>query len=231
MPRRGLRWRTIAAPSTRPKMLGASCLVRPARRARRKTVARGHRPRPRSRCTTAIAATLEYARGVGMPLAIEPLHPMQGAERACVNALGALDICDALDVTWALGARPLSCVVGSQARRADRARDRLLAYHVRGAERATSSTTPAQWATASSNCRRSVLSSKQPATPATSRWRSSPTPGGAAPPTRFSTPAWRATRRWCDYSLLPTGTMRCSGSPPERTRRMLSATSAASSGT
>jgi sugar phosphate isomerase/epimerase len=45
-----------------------------------------------------IAATLEYARSVAMPLAIEPLHPMQAAERACVNTLAqALDICDALD--------------------------------------------------------------------------------------------------------------------------------------
>ncbi len=45
-----------------------------------------------------IAATLEYARQVGMPLAIEPLHPMQAAERACINTLEqALDICEALD--------------------------------------------------------------------------------------------------------------------------------------
>lgn len=44
-----------------------------------------------------IAATLEYAREVGMPLAIEPLHPMYAADRACVNTLGqALDICDDL---------------------------------------------------------------------------------------------------------------------------------------
>ena len=33
-----------------------------------------------------------------MPLAIEPLHPMYAADRACVNTLEqALDICDALD--------------------------------------------------------------------------------------------------------------------------------------
>lgn len=45
-----------------------------------------------------IAATLEYAREVGMPLAIEPLHPMQAAERACINTLEqALDLCDELD--------------------------------------------------------------------------------------------------------------------------------------
>ena len=53
-----------------------------------------------------IAATLEYARSVGMPLAIEPLHPMYAAERACVNTMEqALDLCDALDPksTGALG--------------------------------------------------------------------------------------------------------------------------------
>ncbi len=45
-----------------------------------------------------IAATLEYARQVGLPLAIEPLHPMYAADRACVNTLEqALDLCDALD--------------------------------------------------------------------------------------------------------------------------------------
>jgi sugar phosphate isomerase/epimerase len=47
-----------------------------------------------------IAATLEYARSVKMPLAIEPLHPMYAADRACVNTLEqALDLCDALDPT------------------------------------------------------------------------------------------------------------------------------------
>jgi sugar phosphate isomerase/epimerase len=45
-----------------------------------------------------IAAMLEYARSVGMPLAIEPLHPMYAADRACVNTMEhALDLCDALD--------------------------------------------------------------------------------------------------------------------------------------
>ena len=52
----------------------------------------------RSEVRDGIAATLEYARGVGMPLAIEPLHPMYAADRACVNTLEqALDLCDALD--------------------------------------------------------------------------------------------------------------------------------------
>ncbi len=54
--------------------------------------------RARGEVRDGIAATLEYARTVGMPLAIEPLHPMQAAERACINTLEqALDLCDELD--------------------------------------------------------------------------------------------------------------------------------------
>lgn len=44
-----------------------------------------------------IAAVLPHARAAGVPLAIEPLHPMYAADRACVNTLGqALDICEPL---------------------------------------------------------------------------------------------------------------------------------------
>jgi sugar phosphate isomerase/epimerase len=44
-----------------------------------------------------ISAILDYARASRMPLAIEPLHPMYAADRACVNTLAqALDICDLL---------------------------------------------------------------------------------------------------------------------------------------
>ncbi len=44
-----------------------------------------------------IAAILPHARASGVPLAIEPLHPMYAADRACVNTLEqALDICDLL---------------------------------------------------------------------------------------------------------------------------------------
>ena len=44
-----------------------------------------------------IAAVLEHARAAKMPLAIEPLHPMYAADRACVNTMGqANDLCDAL---------------------------------------------------------------------------------------------------------------------------------------
>jgi sugar phosphate isomerase/epimerase len=44
-----------------------------------------------------IAAILPHARANGMPLAIEPLHPMYAADRACVNTLKqALDLCELL---------------------------------------------------------------------------------------------------------------------------------------
>lgn len=44
-----------------------------------------------------ISAVLEHAKAANVPLAIEPLHPMYAADRACVNTLAqALDICDAL---------------------------------------------------------------------------------------------------------------------------------------
>jgi sugar phosphate isomerase/epimerase len=91
----------------------------------------------RSQVFDGIAATLEYAKGVGMPLAVEPLHPMQAAERACINTLEqALDICDALDPqrTGALGVALdvyhtwWDPKLEAQIARAGR--DRLLAYHV-----------------------------------------------------------------------------------------------------
>jgi len=44
-----------------------------------------------------LAALLPYARQMNMPLAIEPLHPMYAADRACVNTLKhANDLCDEL---------------------------------------------------------------------------------------------------------------------------------------
>jgi sugar phosphate isomerase/epimerase len=51
----------------------------------------------RSQVRDALAALLPYARQAKMPLAIEPLHPMFAADRACVNTLAqANDLCDEL---------------------------------------------------------------------------------------------------------------------------------------
>lgn len=52
----------------------------------------------RAQVLEGVAELLQDARERGMPLAIEPLHPMYAAERACINTLAqALDLCDALD--------------------------------------------------------------------------------------------------------------------------------------
>jgi sugar phosphate isomerase/epimerase len=51
----------------------------------------------RNQVKDGIAAILPEARKAGVPLAIEPLHPMQAAERACINTLEqALDLCEIL---------------------------------------------------------------------------------------------------------------------------------------
>ncbi len=52
----------------------------------------------RAQVTEGIASLLDDARARRMPLAIEPLHPMYAADRACINTLEqALDVCDQLD--------------------------------------------------------------------------------------------------------------------------------------
>lgn len=54
-------------------------------------------PGAREMVIEGIAAILPHARALGVPVAIEPLHPMYAADRACVNTIDqALDICDAL---------------------------------------------------------------------------------------------------------------------------------------
>jgi sugar phosphate isomerase/epimerase len=91
----------------------------------------------RAQVAEGIAATLEHARSVNLPLAIEPLHPMQAAERACVNTLEqALDLCDAIDParTGMLGVAVDAYHVWwdpkLQGQIARAGRDRLLAFHV-----------------------------------------------------------------------------------------------------
>jgi sugar phosphate isomerase/epimerase len=52
----------------------------------------------REQVAEGIATLLQDARERRMPLAIEPLHPMYAADRACINTLRqALDLCDRLD--------------------------------------------------------------------------------------------------------------------------------------
>lgn len=91
----------------------------------------------RSQVFDGIATLLEYARACNMPLAIEPLHPMYAADRACINTLEhALDVCDALDPARS-GALGVAVDVyhvwwdpklQAQIQRAGK--ERLLAFHV-----------------------------------------------------------------------------------------------------
>jgi sugar phosphate isomerase/epimerase len=54
-------------------------------------------PSARQMVAVGLAAILPHAQESRMPLAIEPLHPMYAADRACINTLGqALDLCDLL---------------------------------------------------------------------------------------------------------------------------------------
>lgn len=80
---------------------------------------------------------LEYARQAQVPLAIEPLHPMYAADRACVNTMRqALDLCDTLDPEGQGGIGVAVDVyhtwwdpeLEEQIRRAGKSR--LLAFHV-----------------------------------------------------------------------------------------------------
>jgi sugar phosphate isomerase/epimerase len=81
-----------------------------------------------------IDACRDHARAVGVPLAIEPLHPMYAADRACVNTLGqALDMCASLgpDVGVAIDVYHLwwDPDFESQIARAGREK-RILAHHI-----------------------------------------------------------------------------------------------------
>jgi len=92
----------------------------------------------RSMVRDGVGEVLEYARGAGMPLAIEPLHPMYAADRACVNTLGqANDLCDELAPSGRDGLGVAVDVyhvwwdphLEREIERAG-ARDRLFAYHI-----------------------------------------------------------------------------------------------------
>jgi sugar phosphate isomerase/epimerase len=54
----------------------------------------------RKQVSDGIAAILPHAKASGVKIAIEPLHPMYAADRACVNTIDqALDICEQLGET------------------------------------------------------------------------------------------------------------------------------------
>lgn len=97
----------------------------------------------RAQVAEGIETLLADARQRGMPLAIEPLHPMYAADRACVNTLSqALDLCDRLDPqrSGALGVAvdlyhvwwdpDLQAQIARAGPDADGRGSRLLAFHV-----------------------------------------------------------------------------------------------------
>ena len=110
--------------------IGADCLVMVVG-----GLAKGSRDLPGARETVAegLARTLEHARAAGVPIAIEPLHPMYAADRACVNTTDqALDLCDALGpgIGVALDVYHVWWDPRLAAAIARAGRERLLGYHV-----------------------------------------------------------------------------------------------------
>jgi sugar phosphate isomerase/epimerase len=88
----------------------------------------------RTMVSEGIDACRAHAKSVGVPLAIEPLHPMYAADRACVNTLGqALDMCNQLgpDVGVAIDVYHLwwDPDFENQIARAGREK-RILAHHI-----------------------------------------------------------------------------------------------------
>ena len=87
----------------------------------------------RQQVRDSIETILPEARKAGVPLAIEPLHPMQAADRACINTLEqALDICDALGEGIGVAVDVYHVwwdpKLGQQIGRAGK--KRILAYHI-----------------------------------------------------------------------------------------------------
>lgn len=80
-----------------------------------------------------LSLTLDYARGCGIRVAIEPLHPMYAADRACVSTLAqALDICDRLGegIGVAVDVYHVWWDPAIEAQLARAGRDRLMAFHI-----------------------------------------------------------------------------------------------------
>ena len=79
-----------------------------------------------------LAALLPHARAANVPLAIEPLHPMYAADRACLNTLAqANDLCDELGEGTGVAIDVYHVWWDPQLHeQIARAAGRILAYHV-----------------------------------------------------------------------------------------------------
>ena len=121
--------------------LGAQCLVLVVGglpRDRNGTIVSRDLEGAREMVRDGIGLLHEYARGAGMRLAIEPLHPMYAADRACVNTLAQANaLCDELAPDGADGLGVAVDVyhvwwdpdLQAQIQRAGE-RNRLYAYHI-----------------------------------------------------------------------------------------------------
>jgi sugar phosphate isomerase/epimerase len=90
-------------------------------------------PGARALIRDGLAEVLPYARAAGVPLALEPLHPMHAAERSCVNTLAqANDLCDELGAGIGLAVDVYHVWWDPElAREIGRAgQERLLAFHI-----------------------------------------------------------------------------------------------------
>jgi sugar phosphate isomerase/epimerase len=111
--------------------LGARCLVLVVG-----GLAPGSRDLPAARAIVrdGLGELLPYARAARMPLAIEPLHPMYAADRACINTLAqANELCEALGAGLGVAVDVYHVwwdpALAAEIARAGRA-GRLLAFHV-----------------------------------------------------------------------------------------------------
>lgn len=109
--------------------LGAACLVMVVG-----GLPNGSRDIAHARAIVAegLAHTLDHARAAGVKVAIEPLHPMYAADRACVNTLSqALDLCDTLGDGIGVALDVYHCWWDPDLMpQIARAGDRILAFHI-----------------------------------------------------------------------------------------------------
>jgi sugar phosphate isomerase/epimerase len=86
----------------------------------------------RAQVRDGLAQLLPYARAAGVPLAIEPLHPMYAADRSCVNTLAhANDLCEELGEGTGVAIDAYHVWWDPQLpREIERAGSRILTYHV-----------------------------------------------------------------------------------------------------
>ena len=90
-------------------------------------------PAARALVEEGLERTLEFARPAGVPIAIEPLHPMYAPDRACVNTMRhALDICDRLGegIGVAMDVYHVWWDVELPAQIERAGKERLLAFHI-----------------------------------------------------------------------------------------------------